>query len=347
MYQQHIAKLDRFNLPAKELLVGFINKKNNRGLTPSQLVFGVPVLKRGDGLSEVEVSFDPSTGWAADDQKRTLGYFRTDLEVYLNKKPLIVHVEEDTNAALLKAILEQYGLLLEPNLIEIDLITSSLADSVYNPDLFGFEPEDVVDAEEVIPPPAYLINRNYRITFKDEHLVFIGGLDVYTRRSLEMLGTTIDSLIDLREFYTDGNFELPKADLVIPNGELYINEETYDAYINRKAASTALYETKVGPILGESRIASILRKLTGDPWIIEDARGLDFNLYGTDVIYNGFVKIEYGLQRAAYNYVLVLALGPKCGNLTGYIKIGYQFSSSKVPGNLTENFASVMPLHPR
>ena len=347
MQQSRTLKLDRFNKPSKELLVNFINKKNNRGLSPDQLIFGTPVLKQEDGLSEVEISFDPSTGWSAPDQKRTLGYFRTNLEVELNKQPLVVHVAEEGTDILLKAIEEQYGLVLEKDLVVVELVARDVSDSAPVTEVPGFDPEAAPEEseEEVVPP--YLDNRNYRITFKDEHLIFFGGLDVYTRRSLELLGNTIDSLIDLREFYRDGNFDLPKAEMFFEGGELYINEENYPQYIDRKAAAALLYELPLGPIMVESELATILRKLTGDPWVVEDAEYIDFNLYRSEVIYNGFVKVEYGLKKAAYNYVIAIKLGQPCANLTGYIKIGYQFSSSKIPGNIAENFASVMPLFPR
>lgn len=345
---QYNPRLNRFNKPSKELLVEYINSKNNRGLRADQLIFGKPVLKDRDGTSEVEISFDPSTGWPTD-QKRLFAFIRLELEYLLNLKPLVVHVSEDGEDALLTAIREQYGLLLEKDLLSIEVVTKSFADNTQNSDIAGFDPEDAPEVEpEEPPPPAYLDNRNYRITFSDDHLIFFGGFDVFTRRSIDLLGKNIDSLLDLREFYADGNFDLPKADLIFPNGELYVNDNSYPAYIDRKAVNAQLYDIKAGTYISEvSRLPAILRKLTGDPWNVTDERGIDFNLDHAEVIYNGFVKTDYSLEDSAYNYVLAIQLGHRCANLTGIVKIGYQFSSSKVPGNLSQNFASVLPLHPR
>lgn len=345
---QYNPRLNRFNKPSKELLVEYINAKNNRGLRTDQLIFGKPVLKDGNGLSEIEISFDPSTGWPTD-QKRQFAFFRIELEWLLHKKPLVVHVDVDGEDALLTAIREQYGLLIEKDMVTIEVVTKSFADNTQNVDIPGFEPEDAPEVEpEEPPPPAYLDNRNYRITFSDDHLIFFGGFDVFTRRSIELLGKNIDSLLDLREFYADGNFDLPKADLIFPNGELYVNDQSYPAYVDRKAVSAQLYDIKAGTLVSEiSRLPAVLRKLTGDPWTVVDERGIDFNLIESEVIYNGFVKADQPLGDGKYNYVLALSLGQRCANLTGIVKIGYQFSSSKVPGNITQNQASVFPLFPR
>lgn len=347
MHQSNVAKLDRFNKKSKELLVDFINAKNNRGLTSDQLVFGKPKLMSGDGLSEVDVSFDESTGWPHD-QKRPLGYYRINLEVLIGNQPLTVHVLEDGDDALLKAIHEQYGLLLEKELVTIQLVTRNLPDSTPQDQLSGFEGEDAEEEPTEPEVPPYLDNRNYRLTFKDDHLIFFGGLTVQTRRSIQGLGGTIDSLLDLREYYSDGKFDLPKVDLVFPRGELYVDETAYPDYEDRKATNAYLYELKADSfILDQDVLHLILQRLTGDAWVSKDEKGLDFNLFGSKVLYNGFVKVDYGLERGSYNYVLAVELGAKCANLTGVVKIGYQFSSSKVPGNIYQNQASVLPLFPR
>lgn len=345
---QYNPKLNRFNKPSKELLVEYINFKNNRGLRSDQLIFGKPVLKDESGLSETEISFDPSTGWPTD-QTRTFAFFRVDLESMLRGKPLVVHVDEDGDDALLAAIRAQYGLLIEKDLVTIEVVTKSFADNTQNTTVAGFDPEDAPEVEpEEPPPPAYLDNRNYRITFSDDHLIFFGGFDVFTRRSLEMLGGNIDSLLDLREFYCDGNFDLPKADLIYPHGELYIGNEIYPDYTDRKAVASYLYGTKAGTLISQvSRLPEILLALTGDAWVVEDAGGVDFNLHGSEILYNGLVKADQPLQDGAYNYVLAIQLGHRCANLAGVIKIGYQFASSRVPGNITQNLASVLPLFPR
>lgn len=346
MHQCHNPIRDRFNKPSKELLVDYINVKNNRGLKPQHLVFGIPVLKDESGLSEVDVSFATDLGWPTD--KKPLGYYRVDLEAELRGAAIVVHVTEHTEAAVLLAVREQYGLYLEAEYIELELVTRSLADSTPNQALGGFDSEDEEEQEPVEIIPPYLDNRNYRLTFKPNHLIFFGGLNIITRRSIELLGKTIDSLIDLREFYRDGTFDLPKVDLLIKNGELYVDLKSYEAYTDRRAVSSTLYEIPVGEINDiTSKLPAILRRLTGDPWTIEDVDHQDFNLHGSMVTYNAFTSKDYTLEDSAFNYVLVIDLGKRCANLTGLLKIGYQFSSSRIPENMQRNFASVLPIFPR
>lgn len=347
MHSHNTAKLNRFNKTSKALLVDFINAKNNRKLTPDQMVFGKPVLKEQDGLSEVEVSFNLTMGWG--NAKRILGYYRVELRKELGNQPIVVHVPDDTEEGLLKAIREQYGILLEPEFITVELVTRSLPDATQNTDGDGFEGSDAPEGEDTEPEvPAYLENRNYRITFKEEHLIFFGEVEVFTRRSLEFLGNTIDSLLDLREFYRDGSFELPKVDTVIKNGEAYIDDVHYPDFVTRRHVCSGLYEIKIGTFIDlASILPEILKQLTQDEWVSLDKPDLPFNLYESEVIYNGYVSKDYTLDDVAYNYVLAVNLGQRCANLTGILKIGYQFSPSKTPANIPYNQASILPLHPR
>lgn len=334
--------ISRYNKKSKELLVDYINQINNRLLVSDQLVFGVPVLLNDSGLSQVEIGFSSSTGW--DSSKRTLTYNRVDLNMVLHDAPVVVHVLESTPTAIFAALLSQYGLLLEPDTVELTLITTNLSNAVWNKDLPGFETADGTPV--VIEPvePAYLDNQNYRLRFKDSHLIFFGEIKIYTRRSLELLGGTIDSLMDLRNFYNDGNFLRPPVDLYTPGGQFLLMDVEPDmVQTERRMFEALLYKIKTGEIIVRGTILeSLMRKMTGDYWVAADTSDLPFNLFGATVLYNGYVSKDYHVDDPAYNYVLALQLGPACNNLSGVIKIGYRYSDSQMPGNLKVDHAAVL-----
>lgn len=340
------AKLGRFSKPSKELLVDYINSKNSRQLTSAQLNFANPVLQDPTGLSTIEVTFANSTGWSSEVQKLTT--YRVDLQAVLEGNPLVVYVTENTDDAILAAIRTQYGLLLEKELVTIQLIERSLEESAEVTDVGSFDPADssapvVVD----MTPTPYLDNLNYTVTFSNDHLIFFGQLQVCTRRALTLMGKDIDSLLDLREFYSDCNYGLPKVDLLIQNGELYVTKGSFPYVVQRKVWNTRLYAYKTDDVIpADDLIAQLVQALEGSAWVSKPTR-MSFNLYGSKILYNGFVSTDYSLGDAAYNYVLALELSDYCDNLTGVVKIGYQFSSSEVPGNITNNRASVLPLHSR
>lgn len=336
MHQYLNPKLTRFSKASKPLLVDYINKLNNRAYTPEQFVFGTPTLLNDSGLSQVEIGFAASTGW--DTARRTLTYNRVDLNLPLGEKPIVVHTEDDSPAGVLRAIYQQYGLLIEAEHVEMELVTSSFYDHVRHPDLPGF---DIADLQLGIPEipeaphiPEYLNNKNYRMVFKPTHLIFFGELQVLTRRSLDLLGTTIDSLMDLRDFYKDGNFDKPPVDLYLPSGELLLTDDLVP-YVDRRH-----YESQLHIVMPDSQIAvgsilpKVLRKLTGDPWTATPEHNVDFNLFGAKVLHNGFVSKNFHCKDPAFNYLLAVDLNDRCANLSGVLKLGYRYSDSKTPGNL-------------
>lgn len=342
MHQSPNPLIGRFSKKSKPLLVDYINRINNRALVPEQLEFGVPLLINDSGLSQVEISFSSTTGW--DTAKRVLTYNRVDLNMILHNAPIVVHVPDYTPESLYKAILEQYGVLIEPELVDLTLVTASLNDAIFTPNLLGFQAADSAVSVEVPIEPPYLDNRNYSLTFKDKHLIFFGSVQVMTRRSLDLLGTTIDSLMDLRAFYADGNFDRPPVDLYLPNSELKVSE------LELLTTERRMYESQLYSILPQTTIqvgtplVPLLRQLTGDQWISADVSDQPFNVFGAEVLYNGFVNKDYSATDPAYNYLLALKLGNACTNLSGIIKIAYRYSDSKTPGNLPYDRASVPPI---
>jgi len=337
-------RLSRFKKKSKDLLIDYINFKNNRGFRPDQILFGVPeMVDENTGLTHVELQFKEELGWSRD--KAILAYKRLDINQLMGNKPIVLHVAEETDEAIYAALLEQYGWLLEPELADLEISSRGFESAASNTNLGGFEVEDNSEGEEVIVPP-YLENRNYILTFKPENLMYYGEVKIFTRKSIELLGTTIDSLLDLREFYADGNYDRPFVDLFGDAGAFYVTDEkTGDK--TRRAWESMLYELTVEQTIDVgSGFPKLMQLLTGDEWVISSEK-VPFNLNDVKVVYNGFVSKDYSVPDPAYNYVVALELGPLCENLQGIFKIGYRFSDSRTPGNLPYDRASVHPLFTR
>lgn len=339
-------RLSRYNKPSKELFVDYINDLNSRRLSPTQLVFGIPIQLTPDGISKVSVKFATELGWSTEEEFLT--YRRVELSNLLRDMPITIHVAEHETSDILKAIKEQWGILLEESLITLAPAPTSIAVIAPVTDLPGFTAEDGVDDPPFLPSEE---NRDYILTFKAEHLIFFGQIKVQTRPSIKLLGTTIDSLMDLRLYYYDGTFDKPPVDIYIPNGELLLSDEVVECGERRHYESWLYVVKESGDDAVENVVSSyltrLLTQLTGDVWISDPTMRTDFNLSGLRVLYNGFVSKEHPVTNHAYNYVIALELSSLCSNLSGILKIGYRYSDSRTPGNLSYNQSSVLPIFPR
>lgn len=337
--------LNRFNKPSKVLLVEMINKFNGVRLDPDQLVFSTPTLLQEDGLTEVSVKFKESTGWSRD--SRPIRYHRVELSRVPELRGLAIHLELFTDPQeVVKALFDQCGLLLEPDLIEIQEIYGGLdADQtdinnrITRTQLSGF---NAVTEEPWTPDPD--LDRNFKITFKPEHLVYFGELIVLVRPSIKLLGVTISRQLDLRQYYRDGNLNRPPVDLYQPKGVLLVSGLSSHLLEDMKTEAY-LYEQKAGAIVEPTnQLAEVLTFLTGDPWQYTPEAVLDFNIYNSTIIYNGLVSSEYSADDPRYGYVMVIELSDLCRNLSGLLRIGYRYSSPEVPTNHQYNPASVKPI---
>ena len=318
-------RISRYSKNSKDLLVDYINATNNRLLKPEQLQFGLPTHEGEENLTAVDIKFASTNGWSEEVQR--LLYRRVDIGQLLNNEPLAVHVPELTAEAINAALYEQYGLKLEPELITIDLIPPG---EVPVPD----------------PLPAFQ-NSEYLVTISGDHLIFVGSFKVITRQSLTLLGATIDSLLNIRQFYSDSNQGLPPVDMILEEGELKLSD-AYMSHDDRRAAESWLYTFPTGFVWSDlEKLPQLLRRLTGDEWVSVPDQALPFNVHGSEVIYNGFVSVAHTVKDPAYNYVFCLDLSKWCNNITGVLKIAYRYSDSKVPGNLPFNHASTPPLFSR
>jgi hypothetical protein len=337
--------LNRFNLPSKRLLVEMINKFNGVRLDASQLVFGTPELLKDDGLTSVTVKFDDKMPW--DQSTRPVHYYRVEANKHPDLSHLVIHANPVlTDGELITQLLAQRGLYLEPELIEIQEIygpldsdQNDIGNRIVNAHLNGF---DDVEAEPYVPNPD--LDRNFKITFKPEHLVFFGHVYVMVRPVLALMGTTIARNMDFRQYYADGKGGRPPVDLYMPKGVLLMPEE-FPSLPGKLRAETYLYERKVGAVTElNSLLATILTELTGDAWHYTPDAVLDFNIYNSTISYNGLVSSEFNTDDPRYGYVLCLELGDLCRNLSGVLRIGYRYSSSTVPTNQQYNPSSVTPI---
>lgn len=337
--------LNRFNQPSKSLLVEMINKFNAVRLAPDQLFFGDPEVVQGDGLTSVTVKFRENMGWSK--ESRPVTYYRIEANRHEQLSHLVVHAEHlADDAALLKAIFDQCGVLLEPALIEIteifgglDADQADINNRITHPFLNGFDPAADVP---FVPDPD--LDRNFKITFKDKHLIFFGHLFVMARPALTLLGNTVARRMDFRDYYRDGIKGRPPVDLYIPQGRILVGEVITEQK-QAKSVEAYLYEQKAGAITAvDSAMARILKGLTGDTWAYTPGTVSDFNIYNSTVLYNGLVTPEYSADDARYSYVMVIQLGDNCRNLSGLLRIGYRYSAPAVPGNRQINPASATPL---
>jgi len=337
--------LNRFNLPSKRLLVEMINKFNGVRLDPTQLVFGTPELLKDDGLTSVTVKFDDKMPW--DQSTRPLQYYRVEANKHPDLSRMVIHSGPlVSDIGLINELLIQRGLYLEPGLVEIQEIyggleadQSDLNTRIVNAHLNGFN-----DVTEPPYTPNPDLDRNFKITFKPEHLVFFGHIYVMVRPVIALMDTTIARHMDFRAYYADGKGGRPPVDLYMPKGVLLMPDEP-KALPGKLRAETYLYEQKVGPLTElNSLLATVLTDLTGDAWHYTPDAALDFNIYNSTITYNGLVSSEFNADDPRYGYVLCLELGDLCRNLSGVLRIGYRYSSSTVPTNQQYNPSSVTPI---
>lgn len=301
--------LSRFSLPSKELLIMYLNRTNNRDLNKDQVSFGTPILLEGDGKTKVTLRFAVGTGW--EQTQEDLVYFRTEFSKQRGCDRLTIHSEHNDHQGILDDVFAHYGLLLEPNLIELN-------------------PMGEMDVDGVI---------DYQVVFKD-HLIFFGSFILQVRPCITFLGNTLGQLMDLREFYQDGNRDRVPVDLYCPRGELLLDESVIAQHTVRSTFELKLYSVLVNtPITDPIPVIEVLEVMTGDSWVCVDEPA-PFNLKGSVIIHNGLRSEQYHVQSPAYGYAMVIEIGDLCSNLQGLITIGYQYSQPFQTGNLLGNPAA-------
>lgn len=322
-------ELGRFSLPGKDLLVGFLNRKNNLQIKVDQLeVRGDPIPRSDDGETLLKVKFLPPFEHPAHSAVAELLYYRISIAEQLMGMSISVYVSAHDKTSLLDAIFEQAGLYLEPDLVDIDELDQDIETSAPNQQLNGFAPDQSADPEEEPLNPPALQNKTYLVTISPKHLMFYGSFELKTREALRTAPKDIDSLLDLRRWYATNPGDRYPIDLIIPGGELCLGDIP-DVKAVRQWESE-LYKIKTGAIFGNTAdslpaVEVILSALTGVTWINEN-RFADYNLMHAKVIYNGRVSAANSFPDPSYSYVLAIELAGMCTNVSGILKIGYRYS---------------------
>ena len=305
--------LGRFNKPSKELMVDVINQTNNRKFTSNQLMFGEPVLMSDDGKSQVVVTFATETGWEATNEKLT--YFRSEFSKMKGCERLSIHSDYDDVQGLLDDLFDQYGVLIEAEYIDLAR-------------------EGEVDEDGTV---------DYLVTFKN-HLIFFGSFYLQVRPSLELLGTTIGQLMDLREYYNNGERDKPFIELYCPRGELLLDSRSVPDPVSLAALEMELYSVLENTLIVGGRMADIFDILTGDDWVCVDSP-VPFNLYNAVVLYNGLRSSEHQTRSPKYPYSLVIELSDHyCSNLKGIITVGYMYNVPGRTGELLNDPGVITPI---
>lgn len=303
--------IDRYGKPSKELMVDYINAWNRSHLQPEQLRFTELEALDTTGKTRVMVEFAEHTGWSRDSTPLT--YYRFHASSITAGLPLTVHCKELDEDSIYSAIYDQYGVLFER-----DVTTLIQREG-------GAGPLD------------------YTVVIHDDHLIFYGSIDVNVRQSIELLGTTIDSLMDLRTFYAYGTLKKPPVEMYATRGEFLWTDVPYDVQRRYELDLRMVDEHTVFD--KNTPLVKIMSILTGDPWVCTPDE-VPFNLYSAEFVYNGRVSNQWPISDSKYNYTLVLELSNFCANLSGMIRIAYRYAENRPLTNRI-NSASVTPIFQR
>lgn len=310
---------DRFDQPPGQQLAGLINLYNNVNIDPSLYSFDIPTIIDDSGKTIVNAR----VGIYGNQQEFQLEYYKLDPSTIPDLSPLAINlVTWVSKQDFFDNIFKRTGFYVDPNHVTIYMMRDDVETLLLDDD---------------IPP----LDGVLQIRFSDTHLTYMGHLDVIVRESIQYLDDTIAKMMDTRHFYHSGTADKPPVELYLPNGVL--TTETIDSSLS-STLDRLLYETPTGAVGGTvSNLTQVLSILTKDTWVMSDNE-LPFNLKNATVVYNGFVTGTYNVNDIRFNYVLILQLGALCKNLSGVIRIGYRYSTIKVPSNIVYQQASILPI---
>lgn len=315
--------IDRYGKPMNELLVDYINHQNNRSFKVSDLTFLTPI-QNVNGTVSTGITFSDTSGLPTEEVVY-LEYTREKIQDIIPNGQITVHSVDHEPASVRLAIQEQYGLYLDMDAISLvaDPVEPEPDPGTEDPDLpiddgSGTDSGDgsVIDGDEGVPPTS---TTWYTLTYLNTHLLFEGAIRVRVEPSIQLLGTTISRLLDIRSYYTD--VEAGKYPT-----ELYMNDFQW------MEGPQATWLFKMDPEdIPYAMVAQRLSEVTGDPWVNSIA-SLPFNVYGITVLYNGLVTTEYPGD-IKYPYICVFKLSDEfCDNLTGVITVYYRNDQPQKPG---------------
>ena len=155
----------------------------------------------------------------------------------------------------------------------------------------------------------------------------------------------IDSVLELRKFYTVSDELKPYVETIQPKGIWTVDKEQFGTMSVKKEVEARLYEMtlKEDTIVDYAFIAQVLSSITGHPWV-NDTSPAPFNVMGSIIKYNGVTGNYPNIAPVKYSYLMILELGELCSNLQGDIHIAYQYANYRHPMYGNKTLAGIPPL---
>lgn len=312
----------RYNKPAAQLMLDILNHTNGTAFEPWQLTFSDPesiAQQRGDminlphvqdydlqrptesTLTRIRVSPTPKSGWTGD---QYLTYHRKVIQDHFVAVPFVIYALNTDDETILEALLTQYNLYLDLDMVEITYDQVDINEVLYATHM-GSIIENDLDCEDYVPPVTWNVN----IKIKDNHPVWMGEIRVYVREAIKLLDRNVKTTLAVRHYLGPGDHDKMPAEMILP-----MNRFTDQHYL--------LAGLKVDDLVGPW-VVDVARSITDDEWVFTQNPGV-FNLYATKVIYNGLNTGEVYINDPKVSNVLVLQFSNEhCRNIAGQWIIGY------------------------
>ncbi|QTH80232.1 hypothetical protein PA10_00032 [Pseudomonas phage pPa_SNUABM_DT01] len=311
----------RYNKPANEMLLDIFNFTNKTAVEPWQITFGAPFpmqetepqiklthMQAYDNprptqgtLTGIVVKPTPESGWRKEQQ---LTYRRLVIQDYFVSVPFVIYAVDMAHEVILKALLEQYGLFLDLDLVEFEFKPVDLNDVLFRTHMGSILETDTCG--DFVAPIA----QNVVIRMKPEHPIFMGEINVFIREAVQFLDRDIKTTLEVRTYLGPGDHNKMPAEMILPNHKFV------DHY-------HVMQGQKVGDLVGEW-IVDTAKAVTHDNWVFTGEDMVPFNLYGAKVIYNGLNTGEVYIDDPKVTNLLIIQFSDVyCKNIRGQWIIGY------------------------
>lgn len=310
----------RYNKPAAQMLLDIFNFTNKAAVEPWQVTFGQPYPVADDTpqivpvhmndynlvrptqgtLTRIEVHPTPESGWRKSQQ---LTYRRLVMQDYFVSIPFVIYAIENTPEVILNGIMEQYGLYLDPELVDVTFRQVDLGDVLFQTHMGSVIETDF--CSDYVPPVAW----NAIVKAKPENPIWMGEINVYIREAVQFLNRDIKTTLEVRRYLGPEDHNKMPAEMILPNNR-FVDHDYY------------MRGLKVGDLI-ESWIVDTAKEVTGDNWVFTQNSN-PFNLYGAKVVYNGLNTGEVYIDDPKVSNVLILQFSDThCTNIRGQWVIGY------------------------
>lgn len=310
----------RYNKPANAMMLDIMNATNKTAIEPWQVTFGKPYpvqdvepqiqvkhLNDYDNhrptqgtLTGIEVIPTPESGWRKTLQ---LTYRRVVIQDHFISVPFVIYCKEPDPEVILKALLEQYGLYLDKELVDVTFIQVDLNEVLFRTHMGSILETD--SCADYMPPIAW----NVKIVMKAEHPVFVGEIYVYIREAAEFLNRDVKTTLEVHRYLGPGDHNKMPAEMILPNNRFVDHD-----YVMKNL--------KPGDLV-DKWIVDTAKAITGDDWVFTQNQN-NFNLYGTKVVYNGLNTGEVYINDPKVSNILIVQFSDEhCTNIRGQWVIGY------------------------